>query len=62
MEGVAFDPARLRRLDVRFSSPVFPRETIRVEIWREQPGRAAFRARVVERDVVVLNNGYVEYD
>jgi acyl dehydratase len=56
------DPARLRRLDVRFASPVFPGETIRTEVWREDAGRAAFRARVVERDVVILNNGYAEYD
>jgi acyl dehydratase len=56
------DPARLRRLDVRFASPVFPGETIRTELWREGAGRAAFRARVVERDVVILNNGYAEYE
>ena len=46
---------------LRFASPVFPGETIRTEIWREGPGRAAFRARVVERDVIVLNNGRVEF-
>lgn len=56
------DPARLRRLDVRFSSPVFPGETVTIEIWREQPGKAVLRAQVAERGVVVLNNGYVEYD
>ncbi len=56
-----YDPSRLRRMDVRFSAPVYPGETIRTEIWREAPGRASFRARVVERDVVVLNNGLVEY-
>jgi acyl dehydratase len=56
-----YEPARLRRLDVRFSAPVYPGETIRTEIWNEGPGRASFRARVVERDVVVLNNGVVEY-
>ena len=50
------DPSRLRGLQVRFSSPVFPGETIRTEMWPEG-GRVAFRARVVERDVVVLNNG-----
>ncbi|MFO7856304.1 MAG: MaoC/PaaZ C-terminal domain-containing protein [Paracoccaceae bacterium] len=53
----AGDPARLRRLDVRFSSPVHPGETIRTEIWRDG-GEISFRARVVERDAVVLNNGY----
>jgi acyl dehydratase len=50
------DPARLKSLQVRFSSPVFPGETIRTEIWTGG-NRVSFRARVVERDVVVLNNG-----
>jgi acyl dehydratase len=51
-----YDPARFGRMDLRFSSPVFPGETIRTEIWK-QPGGAAFRARVVERDRVVVSNG-----
>ena len=57
------DPARLRRLDVRFASPVYPGETLRTEVWLE-PGkrRAAFQVRVIERDQVVLNNGLAEYD
>lgn len=50
------DPARLRRLDVRFSAPVMPGETIRTEIWKDAD-TISFRARVVERDLVVLNNG-----
>lgn len=54
------DPARLKSLKVRFSSPVYPGETIRTEIWRGN-GQASFRARVVERDVVVLNNGFAEF-
>ncbi len=54
------DPARLRRMEVRFSAPVFPGETIRTEIWREGPGRAGFRCRVVERDLVAINNGLAE--
>jgi acyl dehydratase len=52
----AYDPARFGRMDLRFSSPVFPGETIRTEIWK-QDGGAAFRARVVERDKVVVSNG-----
>jgi acyl dehydratase len=55
------EPARLRRLDVRFASPAYPGETIRTEVWRESGGRAAFRARVVERDVVIINNGLAEF-
>lgn len=52
---------RLKRLDARFASPVYPGETIRTEIWREGEGVASYRASVVERDVVVLNNGYVVF-
>jgi acyl dehydratase len=55
------DPACLRRLDVRFSSPVYPGETIRIEIWREEQGRASFRATAQERGLNVLNNGYAEF-
>jgi acyl dehydratase len=54
-------PERLKRLDVRFASPVFPGETVRTEIWIEGEGRAAYRATVEERGQVVLNNGYVEF-
>jgi acyl dehydratase len=50
------DPARLRALQVRFSSPVYPGETIRTEMWPDGE-QVSFRARVLERDVVVLNNG-----
>jgi acyl dehydratase len=50
------DPSRLKSIQVRFSSPVFPGETIRTEMWRDG-AQVSFRARVVERDVVVLNNG-----
>ncbi|GGJ39624.1 MaoC family dehydratase [Neoroseomonas lacus] len=51
-----YDPARFGRMDLRFSSPVYPGETIRTEIWHEEGG-AAFRARVIERDKVVVSNG-----
>ena len=51
-----YDPARLAAMTGRFSAPVYPGETIRTEIWRD--GKvASFRARVLERDVVAVNNG-----
>jgi len=53
------DPARLKSLNVRFSAPVFPGETIRTEIWRDG-GVVSFRSSVVERGVTVLNNGRAE--
>lgn len=52
-----YDAARLRALDLRFSAPVFPGETIRTEMWHD----GSFRARVLERDVVVINNGKAEF-
>ena len=54
------DPVRLRRIDGRFSSPVYPGETIETAIWDEGGGKLAFRARVVERDKIVFTNGYAE--
>jgi acyl dehydratase len=55
-----YDPMRLKRMDVRFSAPVYPGETVRTEIWREGAGRFGFRCRVVERDVIAINNGLAE--
>ena len=52
------DPTRMATLDLRFSAPVYPGDTIRTEIWRDGD-TVSFRARVIERDVVVLNNGRV---
>lgn len=56
------DPARLKALDARFAAPVYPGETLETEIWRdaEDAGLLQFRARVVERDKVVLSHGCAE--
>jgi acyl dehydratase len=54
-----YDPARLTAIAGRFSAPVFPGETIRTEMWRDGCV-VSFRARVLERDVVALNNGRAE--
>ncbi len=53
------DPANFKSLKLRFSAPVYPGETIRTEMWKDGSD-VSFRAKVVERDVVVLNNGLVE--
>ena len=55
------DAARLRTLNVRFATPVYPGETLRTEVWDVGPGKLAFRVRVVERDVIAINNGYAEF-
>ena len=51
-----YDPARLTAMAGRFSAPVYPGETIRTEMWRDG-NVVSFRARVVERDIVAINNG-----
>jgi len=53
-----YDPDLFRHMRLRFSAPVYPGETIRTEIWREGSD-IAFRARSVEQDKVVINNGYL---
>ena len=52
------DATRLTALHTRFSSPVYPGETLAVEIWRAGADGVHVRAKVTERDVVVLTNGY----
>jgi acyl dehydratase len=54
-----YDPARLTAVVGRFSAPVYPGETIRTEMWRDDHV-VSFRARVVERDAIALNNGRAE--
>jgi acyl dehydratase len=54
------DAARLKRIAVRFTSPVWPGETVRYELWRESDTLVRLRASVDARGVVVLNNGLVE--
>jgi len=51
-----YDPAKLTSLSLRFSAPVYPGETIRTEMW-DRGSSILFRSRVLERNVVVLNNG-----
>lgn len=56
------DPARLKALDIRFAAPVYPGETLVTEIWRVpgHPAQVQLRARVLERDKVVLSHGFAE--
>jgi acyl dehydratase len=51
-----FDPTKITSFDARFSSPVFPGETIVTEMWVDG-NVLSFRCKLKERDVVVLNNG-----
>jgi acyl dehydratase len=50
------DPDRLKEIFVRFSRPVFPGDTISLELFRVDAAWR-FRARAKERDVIVLDRG-----
>lgn len=56
------DPSRLRALDIRFASPVYPGETLVTEIWKVAGSAHQFqvRVKVKERDKVVLSHGFAE--
>jgi acyl dehydratase len=51
-------PERLAAMSVRFAAPAYPGDTIRIELFEEDGVR--FRARAVERGVVVLDRGEAE--
>ncbi|HEY4069575.1 MAG TPA: MaoC/PaaZ C-terminal domain-containing protein [Burkholderiaceae bacterium] len=52
-----YEPARIRSMTARFTTPVFPGETLRTELWHA-PGGVLFRTRIKERDRVALDNGF----
>ena len=54
-----YDPANLKSMDGRFSSPVYPGEVIRTQMWVDG-NVVTFRSTVPERNVTVLNNGRAE--
>ena len=55
------EPSRLLRLDTRFTSPVYPGEALRVEVWNIAGGDASFRVVASERNVIVQDFGRCEY-
>lgn len=57
-----YQPERFRRIGARFTAPVFPGETLRTEIWKDEEGVASFQVRCIERDVVAVGHGRLEYD
>lgn len=55
------DPAKFGRLDVRFTSPVFPGEPLEIEVWKQGAGDASFRVVATDRKTVVVDFGRFEY-
>jgi acyl dehydratase len=59
------DATKVSAVAARFSSPVFPGETLTTSIWRTEPGHAVFRTEASNPDGsdarVVLEDGAAEY-
>jgi acyl dehydratase len=51
-----YDAARIGEIGARFTAPLFPGETLRVQLW-ENAGEISFTVTAVERGVVAINNG-----
>ena len=54
-----YDHAKIKRFDVRFSAPVFPGETLVLDVWKDGT-TISFTARVKQREIVALSNGLCE--
>ena len=54
-----YDPTRIRAMKLRFSTPVYPGEVLRFEMWRDG-AVVSFRAMVPDRDVTALDHGRAE--
>jgi 3-hydroxyacyl-CoA dehydrogenase/3a,7a,12a-trihydroxy-5b-cholest-24-enoyl-CoA hydratase len=53
------EPERFKAIQVRFSKPVFPGETIVSQLWKVSPTEIICKARVKERDTDVITNAKV---
>ncbi|MGV0741398.1 MaoC/PaaZ C-terminal domain-containing protein [Mycolicibacterium sp. XJ870] len=59
------DATKVHAMASRFTSPVFPGETLTTSIWRTEPGRAVFRTEAANPDGsgarLVLEDGAAEF-
>jgi acyl dehydratase len=51
-----YDPSAFRQHAARFSAPVFPGETVRLDMWKDG-NVISFEARVKARNAIVIKNG-----
>jgi acyl dehydratase len=59
------DAGKIRAIGARFTSPVFPGETLTTSVWKTEPGHAVFRTEAAGADGsnarLVLEDGTAEY-
>jgi len=56
-KALDYDVTRMGSLGLRFSSPVYPGETLHIEGWNTDNG-IAFQAIAAEREKLVISNGF----
>lgn len=54
-------PQRLKHFSVKYAGMMFTNETLRIEVWHLDQGRAALRMTALERGQLVLNHCLVEF-
>jgi acyl dehydratase len=55
------DPARFKALEARFTAPVLPGQTLRVDGYVLEPGKAALTVTVRETGELAIANALFEY-
>lgn len=55
------DPSVVTRFGARFTSPVFPGDTLRFDIWATGTGEAFFQCHIPDRGAMALDNGEFHY-
>lgn len=59
-ECLDYNEACVSHMRARFTSPVYPGETLRTEVWKKSA--ISFRTSVVERHVIALDCGRMEFN
>ena len=55
------EPEKARRMNCRFTRPLYPGMSLQVQIWKTGEGRAVWRIQNVENQDIVIDNGLFEY-
>lgn len=55
--SAGWDAAKMRGLSGRFTASVYPGDKLAVELWDD----GGFRVRVIDRDVIAINNGRIDF-